>query len=679
MSASGLPQWKRELLQRRAARSVSARPPPAMPPAAPPAAPPPPAAAPDDDEELRYGPGIVKKLKSRYLSLALREAPRRRPSLLRRAASLEHLLEEPPPPAPPAAPRHAAPAPARRDSIKRARSVDALTRLDARDDERPPPPRLPRPPRRPPPLLADAERPPPDVVRAALRKFESQPPRRPAPAARLSAVLRGLGARTPPPPPRVAQGTQTTPSLRGPPPSPRCSTPEPRARTPSPAAADISAVLPRSRDELDESPRPVSRAALDNIARAGLSVRYSFDVPVAAANPVLLQRAAPASPKQVGVIRPMPSPSARPPPPPPPPRADACRASAEEDEWSRESTPEPRAAPVRASPERAAPAAPAPATAPAPAPLPLPPPVEVRSEVTVEPAPAEPPPSGKCAELNARNSEGGPPAHKLSASSNGGGVTALKPSEVSVVKNGLVNGSARKPRWHQHEQNTMVFNFSNRKEVPDYIENDGMILRASKRDKLKAGDPGVVILAGAGGGGGSDSESECDDLAPPSPCDVRFVNDNVLIGGRSSLAGALAKDRIGKLKLQFDDSLTRTFEYPSEASLSEEVLASPIQHAPPANNVINTNTHISSATLSSYTPSKVRLQPEAYQLGVTRAANGIKSEELTNGDTIETNGVDKIASDVEDNIDLVDYLPCADGDGLNWSSEKNQAASDLLF
>lgn len=33
--------------------------------------------------------------------------------------------------------------------------------------------------------------------------------------------------------------------------------------------------------------------------------------------------------------------------------------------------------------------------------------------------------------------------------------------------------------WHSN-QNTIVFNFSNRKEVPDYIENDGLILRGKK-------------------------------------------------------------------------------------------------------------------------------------------------------------------------------------------------------
>lgn len=48
----------------------------------------------DSSEELQYGPGIVSKLKSKYLSLTLREkAVKPRGSILRRAASLENMLE----------------------------------------------------------------------------------------------------------------------------------------------------------------------------------------------------------------------------------------------------------------------------------------------------------------------------------------------------------------------------------------------------------------------------------------------------------------------------------------------------------------------------------------------------------------------------------------------------------
>ncbi|KAG5887011.1 hypothetical protein JTB14_003689 [Gonioctena quinquepunctata] len=49
----------------------------------------------DSSEDLHYGPGIVKKLKNKYLSLALRESTTR-PSILhmRKATSLENLLDD---------------------------------------------------------------------------------------------------------------------------------------------------------------------------------------------------------------------------------------------------------------------------------------------------------------------------------------------------------------------------------------------------------------------------------------------------------------------------------------------------------------------------------------------------------------------------------------------------------
>lgn len=49
----------------------------------------------DSSEDLSYGPGIVNKLKNKYLSLALREnASRSRPSILRKATSLENMLDD---------------------------------------------------------------------------------------------------------------------------------------------------------------------------------------------------------------------------------------------------------------------------------------------------------------------------------------------------------------------------------------------------------------------------------------------------------------------------------------------------------------------------------------------------------------------------------------------------------
>lgn len=89
-----------------------------------------------EDEELRYGPGIVSKLKNRYMSLAMRES-RSRPSL-RKFSSLEDLLDSEPR-GPVAAKPRAAPdsAPAhRREVMRRARSVDSLSSRLADDSRR---------------------------------------------------------------------------------------------------------------------------------------------------------------------------------------------------------------------------------------------------------------------------------------------------------------------------------------------------------------------------------------------------------------------------------------------------------------------------------------------------------------------------------------------------------------
>lgn len=525
MSNGALPQWKRELLQRRAARSRPALPTPQPPP------PPPPPPHDEEDEELRYGPGIVKRLKSRYLSLALRDAPRRRPSVLRRAASLEHLLDERPPPAP--APRTGIrpPRPAsvavhpvpltpsvRRDSVKRARSVDALSRLDSREEPRapspspppplaprpPPQPRSARPPRRPTPLLRETERPPPDVVRSTLRKFESAPTRRAAPAARVSAVLRGLeGPRTSTPEPRESNA---------PPLSPRTPSPSPQAEALSPVPAAAS-------EEAESSPepassRPVSRAALDGIARAGSTVRYAFEAPraashlppLAATNQVLLGRA-----RRVGVIRPMP--------------ARATDTVADElveeiDEKSPEHgtrlaspSPPPPADSEQTPPARAERREPPPAAVVEP--IPRPPPELARSPSPPAPAPAErspsPEPKPKVVDtisaplVNGHAAIERTPETKAAVSRIGaaGIERAWSGSgEKSVERKGGGGGGgggatwargspaqARRGRAPPPASTSVVFNFSNRKEVPDYIENDGIVLRASRRNRIKVSQP----------------------------------------------------------------------------------------------------------------------------------------------------------------------------------------------
>lgn len=294
----GVPQWKRDLIRRRRAGAgvggtggapLTSPPPPQSVarrghadmllqapavyhlPAHPPHATP----LRDEAEELTYGPGIVKKLKSRYLSLTLREAGTRlRPSIhgLRRAASLEHVLDEPAPPPRKYTPR-AQDRPARyrqatrapEQAVKRARSVDALLRCDSRSgtDEPPSPPPTPPAlppasspsptfrPKRPSPLLREAERPPPDLVKQTLKIFEGQPGKRtksPAVTGQVSDKVKNFsdpqakgkktsngrpGSVRPLVPPRgpllspdrrtpPSAATQTTPSLLArPPPSPK--------------------------------------------------------------------------------------------------------------------------------------------------------------------------------------------------------------------------------------------------------------------------------------------------------------------------------------------------------------------------------------------------------------------------------------------------------------------------
>lgn len=116
------------------------------------------------------------------------------------------------------------------------------------------------------------------------------------------------------------------------------------------------------------------------------------------------------------------------------------------------------------------------------------------------------------------------------------------------------------------EANTMVFNFSDRKDVPDYIENDGIILRPRPRELPKPGESGFVVL----GDLTLETSTDPDDswaMGPPSPCDVEFANANIVINGKSSMRNKTSRD--SKFNIQFDDSLTSTFEYPSETSLLE--------------------------------------------------------------------------------------------------------------
>ncbi|KAI8429511.1 hypothetical protein MSG28_000146 [Choristoneura fumiferana] len=176
---------------------------------------------------------------------------------------------------------------------------------------------------------------------------------------------------------------------------------------------------------------------------------------------------------------------------------------------------------------------------------------------------------------------------------------------------------------------------------------------------LMATDPGVVVLRPEALARDSGSEGE-EESGPPSPCSVRFINDNVLINGKSSMPCRPDRQRTARLKIQFDDSLTRTFEYPSETSLCEDI-ASPAAapaSAPAHVSALASNTHIASAALSRYQPSKTLA--DTFQLGVTR--HETRSE----------------PAESEAGADEGEARPCAADAARSWSEARTHA-TDLLF
>ncbi|KAK4881129.1 hypothetical protein RN001_004448 [Aquatica leii] len=162
------------------------------------------------------------------------------------------------------------------------------------------------------------------------------------------------------------------------------------------------------------------------------------------------------------------------------------------------------------------------------------------------------------------------------------------------------------------EQNSIVFKFTDRKDVPDYVGNDGKIRSAGKIEKPKVGEGGIILLPGA-----AVDESFTDDddewmlslEGPPSPCDVVFINDNVLIDGRSSLN---QKNKKLKMRIKFMESLPEIFEYPSESSLLDEVHSPSRGDTSPGHVVPN----ISGSSLANYIPKAGAT--EDFQLGITR-------------------------------------------------------------
>ncbi|XP_039496780.1 uncharacterized protein LOC120455020 isoform X1 [Drosophila santomea] len=128
-------------------------------------------------------------------------------------------------------------------------------------------------------------------------------------------------------------------------------------------------------------------------------------------------------------------------------------------------------------------------------------------------------------------------------------------------------GSGPSSSLHSTENTSMVFNFSkSTKEVPDYIESDVVIFRR-KRELPKPNEPGFVLLGDLSVETSTDTDYDDYSMCPPSPCDVEFENANIVIDGKSSIR---QKPKESSFRVQFNDTLTSTFEYPSEASMTIE-------------------------------------------------------------------------------------------------------------
>lgn len=301
----------------------------------------------DSSEELHYGPGIVNKLKSKYLNLTLREnnscSAAGCVGRFRRAASLEDLLdrnEEKPiaggrkyskrnsanwqsSGAKPPSERYRN-ASRGNESMKRARSVETLLRCDSSESHRvtarmviierldePVNERVvlvdrpavkiesrlveerPRPinkPKRLKPVLAETERPPPDLVKTTMRIFESGAARRVKPRGEVAAKVAtfktindNIKAQTNPRKIVAKNGPQVKFSRRMLPPSPKKSPPpvgmkpevndgvisEPIVRSVSSVVSKFQQIEARSPTSVDYkvklSPEPTARKEQRNL------------------------------------------------------------------------------------------------------------------------------------------------------------------------------------------------------------------------------------------------------------------------------------------------------------------------------------------------------------------------------------------------------------------------------
>ncbi|XP_059484006.1 titin [Neocloeon triangulifer] len=194
-----------------------------------------------------------------------------------------------------------------------------------------------------------------------------------------------------------------------------------------------------------------------------------------------------------------------------------------------------------------------------------------------------------------------------------------------------------KKRHFNEQPSTQCFDFTTRKSVPDYIENDGLGQRpAPVGEEVDSGNLLAIEI------------------------NFEIVGGNVVINGRSSLQ---KRPKENKMRIKFDDGATSTFEYPSEASLLMDdgvPITSPSAEDTPAQPRGLQPLPSGSGSLASYTPSKILMSDDTFELGVTRAA-----------------AMTPILQPSQPQEDSFLLKPADDEETVAWSSES--ASSDLLF
>ncbi|KAH1013071.1 uncharacterized protein LOC125502301 isoform X2 [Dendroctonus ponderosae] len=216
----------------------------------------------------------------------------------------------------------------------------------------------------------------------------------------------------------------------------------------------------------------------------------------------------------------------------------------------------------------------------------------------------------------------------------------------------------KKPKPRKEEATSAVFNFTTRKDVPDYISNDTS--RTASRPVIpKPDEPGIKLLPDALLTGFQDVWEEDElirslEARPPSPCDVTFINDNILIDGKSSLIQITSKRT--KLKISFVDDAD-IYEYPSETSLLlDEAQISTLAGTAQVGHTIPT---LSGSSLATYTPKTT----ETFQLGVTKSFQ-------------ETSTAPKVGVQVNQEVSQADVLLEETVEPVLFSSG---STSDILF